>query len=85
MFRSMNGNTQVSATELNLLPIPRGKLESEIADLAARMEEARPKQRQELEQELNERVAKAYGLTGSDLCFLQTALQENSVAGASRA
>jgi adenine-specific DNA-methyltransferase len=84
MFRSMNGNTQVSATELNLLPIPRGKLESEIADLATRLEEAKPKQRQDLEQELNERVARAYGLTGSDLSFLQTALQENSVAGASR-
>jgi adenine-specific DNA-methyltransferase len=84
MFRSMNGNTQVSATELNLLPIPRGKSESEIADLAARMAEARPKQRQELEQELNERVAKAYGLTGGDLSFLQTALRENSVGGASR-
>lgn len=25
-FRVMNGNTQVSATELNLTPIPRGKL-----------------------------------------------------------
>ncbi len=85
MFRSMNGNTQVSATELNLLPIPRGKAESEIADLASRLEEAKPKQRQELEQELNERVARAYGLTGGDLSFLQTALRDNSVAGASRA
>jgi adenine-specific DNA-methyltransferase len=85
MFRSMNGNTQVSATELNLLPIPRGKAESEIADLAARLEEAKPKQRLELEQELNERVAKAYGLTGGDLSFLRSALRENSVAGASRA
>jgi adenine-specific DNA-methyltransferase len=84
MFRSMNGNTQVSATELNLLPIPRGKLESEIADLAAQLEKAKPTQWQDLEQELNERVAKAYGLTGSDLSFLQTALQENSVAGAPR-
>jgi adenine-specific DNA-methyltransferase len=84
MFRSMNGNTQVSATELNLLPIPRGKLESEIADLVARMEEAKPTPRQELERELNERVARAYGLTGSELGFLQTALEEKSLAGASR-
>ena len=84
MFRSMNGNTQVSATELNLLPIPRGKFESEITGLVGRMEEAKPRQREELEQEINERVARAYGLTGSELRFLQTALQESPVSGASR-
>jgi hypothetical protein len=84
MFRSMNGNTQVSATELNLLPIPRGKFESEITDLVGRMEEAKPRQREELEQEINERVARAYGLTGSELRFLQAALQESPVSGASR-
>ena len=39
LFRSMNGNTQVSATEINLLPIPRGSFEAEIADLVARLEE----------------------------------------------
>src|SRR4029078_8949158 len=48
MFRSMKGNTQVSATELNLLPIPRGNFESEITDLVGRMEEAKPRQREEL-------------------------------------
>jgi len=84
MFRSMNGNTQVSATELNLLPIPRGKFEIEIADLVGRLEEARPAEREEIEGELNERMARAYGLTGSELKFLQTALQENPVSGASR-
>jgi len=78
LFRSMNGNTQVSATELNLLPIPRGRFETEIARLAAELAEARsPRQRESREGELNERVASAYGLTSRDLIFLQRILREN--------
>ncbi|HEX3555784.1 MAG TPA: Eco57I restriction-modification methylase domain-containing protein [Thermoanaerobaculia bacterium] len=84
MFRSMNGNTQVSATELNLLPIPRGKFESEIADLVGRMAESRPAERKDLELDLNERVARAYGLSGSELGFLRKVLRETPVPGESR-
>jgi adenine-specific DNA-methyltransferase len=77
LFRSMNGNTQVSATELNLLPVPRGAFEREIASLAAALEEAAGKGRADLGSELNERVAGAYGLTHGDLGFLQRVLREN--------
>jgi adenine-specific DNA-methyltransferase len=78
LFRSMNGNTQVSATELNLLPVPRGAFEPEIASLAADLEGAgRHGKRADLEAELNARVARAYGLTKSDLSFLQRVLHEN--------
>jgi adenine-specific DNA-methyltransferase len=77
LFRSMNGNTQVSATELNLLPIPRGRFEPEISDLTAALEEAGslPK-RADLEAELHERIAKTYGLTSQDLSFLQRTLRD---------
>ncbi|HEX4962260.1 MAG TPA: hypothetical protein VF173_15600 [Thermoanaerobaculia bacterium] len=84
MFRSMNGNTQVSATELNLLPIPRGAFESEIADLVGSMEESGSAGREDLEWALNERVARAYGLDKSELGFLREALRESPVPGATR-
>jgi len=78
LFRSMNGNTQVSATELNLLPIPRGRFEPEIAELTAALEETGSWQkRADLEAELHERIARAYGLTTRDLSFLQRILREN--------
>ncbi|HEX3529089.1 MAG TPA: N-6 DNA methylase [Thermoanaerobaculia bacterium] len=78
LFRSMNGNTQVSATELNLLPVPRGRFEPEIARLTGDLADARsPQQRASREGELNERVASAYGLTSRDLTFLQRILREN--------
>jgi adenine-specific DNA-methyltransferase len=76
-FRSMNGNTQVSATELNLLPIPRGSFEAEIAALIGAIEEAGSgSQRADLEVELHARIARAYGLTSRDLGFLQRILRE---------
>lgn len=78
LFRSMNGNTQVSATELNLLPIARGGFEREIAELVAALEETTLREkRANLEGELNERVAHAYSLTAGDLKFLQRILREN--------
>lgn len=78
LFRSMNGNTQVSATELNLLPIPRGAFEAEIADLVARLENsAAPAALADLEEELNDRVARAYGLGRQDLRFLQRTLRRD--------
>ena len=77
LFRSMNGNTQVSATELNLLPIPRGPFEAEIADLVARLEKSVAPGR-DLEEELNERVARAYGLGRQDLRFLQRTLRREN-------
>jgi hypothetical protein len=77
LFRSMNGNTQVSATELNLLPVPRGRFETEIAEVTAELEHAGPRKKADLEAELNDRIAKAYGLTNRDLSFLQGILREN--------
>jgi adenine-specific DNA-methyltransferase len=81
LFRSMNGNTQVSATELNLLPIPRGRFESEIVEAVELLEEAGADARDDLELELNERVAQAYGINGSDLRFLSRALKDHASAG----
>jgi hypothetical protein len=78
LFRSMNGNTQVSATELNLLPVPRGGFETEIAKLMADLEETEGlRKRADLEADLHERIARAYGLTSPDLGFLQRILREN--------
>lgn len=78
LFRSMNGNTQVSATELNLLPIPRGSFEAGIADLTAELEDTTsPSKREDLEADLNARIARVYGLTSRDLGFLQQVLREN--------
>jgi adenine-specific DNA-methyltransferase len=77
LFRSMNGNTQVSVTELNLLPVPRGRFETAIAQATADLEHAGPRRRADLEEDLNERVARAYGLTSRDLSFLQRILREN--------
>jgi adenine-specific DNA-methyltransferase len=82
LFRSMNGNTQVSATELNLLPVPRGSFELEIADLAGRIETAvRDGAGCDLEPELQERVARAYGLGLRDLRFIQERLRDTATRG----
>jgi adenine-specific DNA-methyltransferase len=85
LFRAMNGNTQVSATELNLLPVPRGRFESEIGEVVMALEEAAPDEQGDLLRELNERVARAYGLTAAEERFLRQGLRENSVAGDLRA
>lgn len=78
-FRSMNGNTQVSATELNLLPVPRGRFEKKIVELVARREEtAEPSSQKEVESEINERVASAYALTRADLAYIRNALDERA-------
>jgi adenine-specific DNA-methyltransferase len=70
-FRVMNGNTQVSATELNLLPVPRGTFESEIAALARRIQECSDRvERDRLETALNQAVASAYGLGADDQVYL---------------
>ena len=75
LFRLMNGNTQVSATELNLLPIPRGPFEPLIAGVVEKLaEESEPASRADLEAELNDRVGRAFGLSKGDLGFLQRSL-----------
>jgi len=76
-FRTMNGNTQVSATELNLMPIPRTTLEAQIADLARALQAGSdPACRFTLEHQLNQRVAESYGLAPDDLFYIQKTLQE---------
>lgn len=70
-FRAMNGNTQVSATELNLLPIPIGRYESSIADIAKKIQKTKAdKDRSKLINELNVAVAGAYGLNTSALEYI---------------
>jgi adenine-specific DNA-methyltransferase len=71
-FRAMNGNTQVSATELNLMPIPRCDRESQIAALARQLQDTPAGTvATSLEQRLNEQVAEAYGLLPAELGFIQ--------------
>ena len=68
----MNGNTQVSATELNLLPIPVGTYERDIADLAKAIQKASEGKKQTaLMERLNRLVARAYGLSDGNLDFLR--------------
>lgn len=77
-FRAMNGNTQVSATELNLMPIPRCDREPQIAALARQLQDTiAPVAMVPLEQRLNEQVAGAYSLTPDELHFIQKTLAEN--------
>lgn len=74
-FRAMNGNTQVSATELNLLPIPTGKYEQSIAELAKEMQKATDEgKRNRLLNELNRLTAMAYGLTAKEHEFIRERL-----------
>jgi adenine-specific DNA-methyltransferase len=84
-FRTMNGNTQVSATELNLMPIPRCDHESEIAALARRLQDkADPAVQERLERRLNVQVAQIYGLTPDELDFIRATLAQNQSPGESR-
>ena len=79
-FRTMNGNTQVSATELNLMPIPRCNGEPQIAALARQLQDiSASAPSTSLEQQLNELVAEAYGLAPDELRVIQETLSEECV------
>jgi len=70
----MNGNTQVSATELNLLPIPTGKYEQSVAEIAKEMQKTTDEgKRNRLLNELNRLTATAYGLTAKEHDFIKGA------------
>lgn len=74
-FRAMNGNTQVSATEINLLPIPIGRYEHEISNISNTIQKTTDdKTGNKLLEELNMLVAKAYGLSTDELEFVRTSL-----------
>jgi len=74
-FRAMNGNTQVSATELNLLPIPIGRYESKISGMADMIQKTiEDKKKNKLLTELNLLVAEAYGLSDKELEFIRRSL-----------
>lgn len=74
-FRAMNGNTQVSATELNLLPIPTGKYEQDIAEIAKEIQKnTDERNRNRLFNELNRLTATAYGLTAKEHEFIRERL-----------
>jgi len=62
VFRLFNGNTQVSATELNLLPIACGPACKKIEELAGMLTEAPEYEIPKLEQALNAAVYRNYGL-----------------------
>jgi adenine-specific DNA-methyltransferase len=74
-FRAMNGNTQVSATELNLLPIPIGRYEYEISGVANKLQKTfEDRMKNKLVEQLNLLVAKAYRLSADELEFVRRSL-----------
>ncbi|MEW6586652.1 MAG: N-6 DNA methylase [Nitrospirota bacterium] len=76
-FRAMNGNTQVSATELNLLPIPVGRYEHEIATTARRIQNtANYNRKAGLMEDLNMEITRAYGLDNDDHAFVRKFLSD---------
>lgn len=75
-FRAMNGNTQVSATELNLLPMPVGPYEKEIADIAEIIQGTPDEKKPVLMDELNRLVARAYGMNNKDIEYVRQYLDK---------
>ena len=66
-FRLMNRSNQVSATELNLLPIPSRQYAKDIAALARMIQKTSGVENNEdCTETLNKLVAKAYGLSDKD-------------------
>lgn len=77
-FRTMNGNTQVSVTELNLLPIPIGRYDHAIAEVAKNIQKTViGSKKDRLLPELNFLVAKAYGLSNKELKFIKSYIKED--------
>lgn len=76
-FRAMNGNTQVSATELNLVPIPLGRYEYDISKIAKEIQNTvNDKEKNGLIKKLNLIVARAYGLSINELEFIKQYLNQ---------
>lgn len=69
VFRSLNGNTQVSATELDLLPIKEGAQLAEIAEHARALIKADGDD-QAIVRRLDELVAELYELNGQEIADL---------------
>jgi adenine-specific DNA-methyltransferase len=78
-FRAMNGNTQVSVTDLNRLPIPLGKYEKDIAHFTKIIKKInRREKRVNLLKKLNQLVVVAYGLKEKEHEFIKKFLGKNS-------
>jgi hypothetical protein len=76
LFRIFNGNTQVSATELNLLPIAQGPEWKKVERLAMQLMKASDKEFKELEDVLNDAVYDLYGLNASDRKYVEQFFQK---------
>lgn len=70
VFRLFNGNTQVSATELNILPLP-AVLSKRFTELAHGVIDAHEGKRYDLEHELDQAVYVLYGLDGRERTFVE--------------
>jgi adenine-specific DNA-methyltransferase len=79
VFRALNGNTQVSATELELLPVAEGPELAEIAKLARRLTDSGGADA-EAQAELDELVYRLYDLDEEELRELAGAAAGDLVA-----
>lgn len=78
-FRAMNGNTQVSAVDLNCLPIPMGKYEKDISHLSKMIQKnINSGKGANLLTKLNQFVIRAYGLKEKDHEFIKRSLDKYS-------
>lgn len=70
VFRVFNGNTQVSATELNILPLPL-ELPARFKALAAKMAKAAVEEHPLIEERLNEEVYDLFGLPERERAYVE--------------
>lgn len=70
VFRLFNGNTQVSATELNILPIPPN-LPSKFKALAQKLASVSPDEVAKLEERLNEETYALFGLSEVQRAYIE--------------
>ncbi len=74
LFRMLNGNTQVSATELNLLPVPlRPSLVAEVERLALTIPNLPEAGRESVCREIDAHVYAAYGMADREIACIEAA------------
>jgi len=73
VFRVFNGNTQVSATELNVIPLAKGSATQtkKVETITRALMEARDEDTLELEEKLNMSVYRLYGIGKKEQRYIE--------------